>query len=52
MWNLNMSLTLIHAAGGEYDFQNFEQVKLRSALSNEHFKIDVFLKKHLVSISC
>jgi hypothetical protein len=28
-------LTLIRAAGGVYDFQNFEQVQLHNVLSNE-----------------
>ncbi len=28
-------LTLIRAAGGVYDFWNFEQVKLHNALSNK-----------------
>jgi hypothetical protein len=30
-------LTLIQAAGGVYDFQNFEQVQLHNALSNKIF---------------
>ncbi len=30
-------LTLIRAAGGVYDFWNFEQVKLHNALKNEKF---------------
>ncbi len=30
-------LTLIRAAGGIYDFRNFEQVYLHNALRNEKF---------------
>jgi hypothetical protein len=46
------SVTLIRAAGGVYDFRNFEQVQLHKALSNEKFKINVFLKKCLWNIFC
>ncbi len=35
--NQNPFLTLIRAAGGVYDFQNFEQVKLQNALVTKFF---------------
>jgi hypothetical protein len=45
-------LTLTREAGGVFKFRKFKQVKLHNALSNENFKINVFLKKCIRSISC
>jgi hypothetical protein len=45
-------LTLIRAAGGVYDFQNFERVYLHNAWSKTIFLINVFLKKPLRSTFC
>ncbi len=44
-------LTLIRAAGGVYDFRNFEEIYLCNGLSSD-LQNSVSLKKSLVSISC
>ncbi len=44
-------LTLIRAAGGVYDFRNFEEVYLCNSLSSE-LQNSSIPQKSLVSISC
>ncbi len=47
----SLYLTLIRAAGGVYDFRNFEEVYLCNGLSSE-LENSRIPQKRLVSISC